>query len=248
MYLFEPELKDAEVLDERARREREEPVVGLDTRSPGRCLGNWWCMCGHCEVMATETEWDLRRDQESQARCVTEIEDFPSLINWTVLQTFLPCPQNQLEAATHHSRTRGTGFWWVSSLDNYCNAGCIYFERFAFVISFYWSLHVAIVTYTILWLSIVDLCSPPQPVQTSGLLHCSGVGSEHWAHGKGSKKSAAKLCGNSNSKKVPLPRWRLQRFPGGRGNVKDAVIGYLESVMSAFVNIFMSQYMLKLFP
>ena len=41
---------------------------------------------------------------------------------------FFPCPQNQLEAETDPSRTRWKAIWRVSSLNNYCNAGCIYFE------------------------------------------------------------------------------------------------------------------------
>ena len=77
-------------------------VKGLrerDAATQPRTSGNWWCTCGHCEAMATQQEclccreWDLLRRDTKETLCFVQSEDFPSLINRAVLETFFHVPK-----------------------------------------------------------------------------------------------------------------------------------------------------------
>ncbi|XP_061877782.1 uncharacterized protein LOC133630284 [Entelurus aequoreus] len=109
-YLFEPEYTDEELqeIEERTRRD------GVGQQAEGtepaaarlRNTGNWWCSCGCCVLLPTEEEclccreWDLLQPAvfgdypvDGTQRCVTSSEDFPSLINRAVLETFFHVPK-----------------------------------------------------------------------------------------------------------------------------------------------------------
>ncbi|XP_056432861.1 P2X purinoceptor 7-like [Gadus chalcogrammus] len=103
-YLYEPEYTEEELQeqDERSRRMGEQPAEEVE-EDHSRRAGIFWCACGYCEPMGTEAECfccqecDLfRRALDAmhiETRCVTAMEDFPSLVNRAVLETFFRVPK-----------------------------------------------------------------------------------------------------------------------------------------------------------
>ena len=103
-YSFEPEFTDEELIERRTRRQREEQLAReQQTAARLRIDGKWWCSCGQCSPMPTEeeclccSEWDLRpgdaRLDVSINDCLTTVEDFSSLINRAVVETFFRIPK-----------------------------------------------------------------------------------------------------------------------------------------------------------
>lgn len=105
-YLFEPEYTEEEL---RAMEEQEQATsTSQDADVRERAHTNWWCKCGVCEPMPTETEslccleWDkvlpsMAREtvsepnEEEPARCVTSTEDFSVMIHPTLIDFFFRC-------------------------------------------------------------------------------------------------------------------------------------------------------------
>ncbi|KAG1928990.1 P2X purinoceptor [Pimephales promelas] len=98
-YLFEPEYTDEELASQESERRRQTAEQPADeaNASTTRISCNWWCLCGCCDPMPTEEEslcckeWDLL--QPGNEKCVTCTEEFPALIQKTVLDTFFFVPK-----------------------------------------------------------------------------------------------------------------------------------------------------------
>ncbi|XP_039650889.1 uncharacterized protein LOC120555826 [Perca fluviatilis] len=102
-YLFEPEYTDEElqIMEENRRAAEEAAEITEIPDTPNRCAGDWWCSCGQCQPMATEEECLCCRESDvfrqclenSEACCVTAMDDFPALINPAVVRTFFNVPK-----------------------------------------------------------------------------------------------------------------------------------------------------------
>ncbi|KAK0152708.1 hypothetical protein N1851_005751 [Merluccius polli] len=105
-HLYEPEYTDEELIEmdaQRAERERAAAAApaGAAAENRERTSGDWWCQCRN-------VEWDLVIPQiqeleldtsfqdldvsgsapRDRAICITQHQDFPSLLNQGVLETF----------------------------------------------------------------------------------------------------------------------------------------------------------------
>lgn len=103
-YLFEPEYTDeelAQIEEEQRAAEAASAEIAEATDTPSRCEGDWWCSCGGCRLMATEEECLCCRESDifrslldnSDARCLTATDNFPSLINPGVVKVFFHVPK-----------------------------------------------------------------------------------------------------------------------------------------------------------
>lgn len=102
MSQFEPEYTEEELAEQEEQQQRAEVDAAESAEMRPRTTGTWWCVCGHCQTMATEEEsyccheWDLLMNRDSpieNGQCFAEIGDFQGFLNPMILDAFFYVPK-----------------------------------------------------------------------------------------------------------------------------------------------------------